>query len=168
MEVTAKVLFALLAWSAVFGGASAALCESYLTADECAGKVVDTGNCIWQEGNSLCVSDGAGPGDDMVAVTSVEGPASDGDAQFPLPMDSAFCTLQPEVGKCRGAFPSFFFNSTAGECQGFLYGGCDGNANRFETLESCQSTSTKYCSSARSASTVAILLVAVVAMLFSM
>ncbi|XP_078366590.1 uncharacterized protein LOC144650724 isoform X3 [Oculina patagonica] len=48
------------------------------------------------------------------------------------------CKLKPEVGRCKGYFPRYFFNHTSGQCDKFIYGGCEGNGNRFPTLELCQ------------------------------
>jgi len=47
------------------------------------------------------------------------------------------CALPKDVGPCRGMLPAFMFDGE--NCVGFFYGGCDGNANRFETIEACQS-----------------------------
>nr|UMA82443.1 conotoxin precursor conkunitzin [Conus ebraeus] len=46
--------------------------------------------------------------------------------------------LQPMVvGSCRGKFTRYYFNSCLGMCQPFDYGGCDGNGNRFKTMDAC-------------------------------
>ncbi|CAF1125237.1 unnamed protein product [Rotaria sordida] len=50
---------------------------------------------------------------------------------------SVECELPPVAGPCRGMFPSFYFNPSTKQCGEFIYGGCQGNANRFETKESC-------------------------------
>jgi Kunitz/Bovine pancreatic trypsin inhibitor domain len=47
------------------------------------------------------------------------------------------CTLAPEVGDCDAAFQNFYFDVEQGECLPFTYGGCGGNANRYDTLEAC-------------------------------
>ena len=47
------------------------------------------------------------------------------------------CELPPEVGPCRGQYPRWFFNTTSRECELFLYGGCQGNQNQFETIHEC-------------------------------
>lgn len=47
------------------------------------------------------------------------------------------CKLEKQTGNCRGYFERYFYNETARECQKFIYGGCDGNANNFESLTEC-------------------------------
>nr|XP_019961120.1 PREDICTED: kunitz-type serine protease inhibitor 6-like [Paralichthys olivaceus] len=49
------------------------------------------------------------------------------------------CRLTPDPGPCRAAFTNFFFNPNTGTCHSFLYGGCNGNVNRYSTLEECMS-----------------------------
>ncbi|KAJ7386308.1 PI-actitoxin-Aeq3b, partial [Desmophyllum pertusum] len=52
--------------------------------------------------------------------------------------DPSICELPKEVGECRGAFPKFYYNKETGECENFIYGGCDGNQNNFDTKEECE------------------------------
>ncbi|KAK6970452.1 Kunitz-type serine protease inhibitor 4 protein, partial [Biomphalaria glabrata] len=47
------------------------------------------------------------------------------------------CLQEKDPGPCFGYFPRYFFNSKSGSCEQFIYGGCQGNANRFETQEAC-------------------------------
>ena len=47
------------------------------------------------------------------------------------------CSLEPETGPCRGGFRKFFYNSTTDQCELFIYGGCGGNDNRFDTRSEC-------------------------------
>ncbi len=47
------------------------------------------------------------------------------------------CALLPKTGPCRASFQRFFYNASAEECQPFIYGGCQGNTNNFETLDLC-------------------------------
>ncbi|XP_052057673.1 papilin-like isoform X2 [Mytilus californianus] len=49
------------------------------------------------------------------------------------------CALRPEAGKCRGRDIKWFYNSTSVRCERFYYGGCDGNPNRFDSEEECDS-----------------------------
>ena len=53
------------------------------------------------------------------------------------------CQMSAEIGPCRASKEYFYFNVTTNRCETFIYGGCDGTANRFTTQEHC----TDYCQS---------------------
>jgi len=55
------------------------------------------------------------------------------------------CTMEVDTGSCRASKEYFFFNTTTNRCEKFMYGGCDGSANRFATEEHC----TEYCQPGR-------------------
>nr|P0DMJ2.1 RecName: Full=PI-actitoxin-Aeq3c; Short=PI-AITX-Aeq3c; AltName: Full=Kunitz-type protease inhibitor AEAPI [Actinia equina] len=48
------------------------------------------------------------------------------------------CLLPMKVGPCRAAWPSYYYNSKSEKCEEFTYGGCDANANNFQTEEECK------------------------------
>merc|ERR1711976_598480 len=50
------------------------------------------------------------------------------------------CELPQAVGRCRAAFPRFYFNKEINACEPFTWGGCDDNGNNFKTLEECLET----------------------------
>lgn len=64
-------------------------------------------------------------------------PASPSPAPSPAP---ARCELALETGPCDAAFQRFGFDPALGRCREFLWGGCDGNENNFETFDACRST----------------------------
>ncbi|CAJ1066426.1 kunitz-type protease inhibitor 2 [Xyrichtys novacula] len=50
------------------------------------------------------------------------------------------CRLPMKVGLCRAAFPKFYYEPTNQSCRSFIYGGCDANANMFDSKEECEDT----------------------------
>lgn len=47
-------------------------------------------------------------------------------------------TPRPDGSSCAAAIPRWTHDITTGICRPFIYGGCDGTANNYETLEACQ------------------------------
>ncbi|XP_029789149.1 tissue factor pathway inhibitor [Suricata suricatta] len=56
----------------------------------------------------------------------------------PLKLEHSFCALKADNGPCRAILTRFFFNIHTQQCEEFIYGGCEGNLNRFESLEKCE------------------------------
>ena len=52
--------------------------------------------------------------------------------------DKSFCKLPSAVGDCRAAIPRWYFNDESKECEEFVWGGCDGNANNFASKSKCE------------------------------
>nr|XP_023970041.1 papilin-like [Chrysemys picta bellii] len=50
------------------------------------------------------------------------------------------CKLPMEPGPCFTYVPSYFYNSVTKRCEEFIYGGCQGNANRFPNMDECLKT----------------------------
>lgn len=47
------------------------------------------------------------------------------------------CLQMPYVGPCRALLPRYYYDRFTQSCRQFFYGGCEGNANNFRTLEDC-------------------------------
>jgi hypothetical protein len=68
------------------------------------------------------------------APSAAAGETSSGGA----PSVSGDCALPIDPGPCDGAIKSWAFDTTTGACKAFVFGGCEGNANRFRTQTACQ------------------------------
>ncbi|KAK1169685.1 hypothetical protein AOXY_G8544 [Acipenser oxyrinchus oxyrinchus] len=47
------------------------------------------------------------------------------------------CSEEAVTGPCRAMLPRWYFDLASGQCVQFIYGGCGGNRNNFETQEYC-------------------------------
>uniref|UniRef100_K1S2I8 Papilin n=1 Tax=Magallana gigas TaxID=29159 RepID=K1S2I8_MAGGI len=52
----------------------------------------------------------------------------------------AVCRLPSASGPCRAFFPRWSYSMTSGQCERFVYGGCAGNGNNFQTRQQCEDT----------------------------
>ena len=48
-----------------------------------------------------------------------------------------------DAGKCKQTMGQYFFDRREGKCKPFVYSGCGGNDNRFNSYPSCERTCTK-------------------------
>jgi hypothetical protein len=49
----------------------------------------------------------------------------------------AKCSLPAKTGLCRAHIPRYYYNKTKKTCEEFIYGGCGGNENNFQTYDEC-------------------------------
>nr|XP_040566886.1 papilin-like isoform X2 [Lepeophtheirus salmonis] len=47
------------------------------------------------------------------------------------------CLLPKVTGPCEGYFERYYFNPDTDSCEGFIYSGCRGNANNFQSYKDC-------------------------------
>uniref|UniRef100_A0A8C8SWD3 Serine peptidase inhibitor, Kunitz type 2 n=1 Tax=Pelusios castaneus TaxID=367368 RepID=A0A8C8SWD3_9SAUR len=69
---------------------------------------------------------------------SREPSAAPSESPSPGPPLPELCLLPRVVGRCRAAFPRWWYNATSRECQQFTYGGCGANRNNFLVEDACQ------------------------------
>ncbi|XP_022252622.1 papilin-like [Limulus polyphemus] len=48
------------------------------------------------------------------------------------------CAQPFDKGPCRGFFPQWYYDSRINICKRFIYGGCEGNSNRFSDRRECE------------------------------
>ena len=65
----------------------------------------------------------------------VMGGGEEGSQQQLLDFPTDPCLLPREIGRCRKYIERYFYSPTDQSCQKFGYGGCEGNANNFPTLQ---------------------------------
>ncbi|VDO08493.1 unnamed protein product [Rodentolepis nana] len=57
---------------------------------------------------------------------------------FKYPPSNPKCRLPIAAGNCFGRIISYGYDSRSGRCEQFIYSGCSGNENRFNTYEECE------------------------------
>ncbi|KAJ7332275.1 hypothetical protein JRQ81_014455 [Phrynocephalus forsythii] len=55
------------------------------------------------------------------------------------------CHLPQDPGECLAYISRYYYNSKTHQCEYFIYGGCKGNENNFETLKECRHTCEGIC-----------------------
>ncbi|XP_067890692.1 carboxypeptidase inhibitor SmCI-like [Heterodontus francisci] len=54
-----------------------------------------------------------------------------------LPYGHEICTLKADGGRCKAVNIRYYYNLFTQKCEEFIYGGCGGNENNFETKKEC-------------------------------
>ncbi|KAJ8880674.1 hypothetical protein PR048_017144 [Dryococelus australis] len=57
---------------------------------------------------------------------------------YPVVQPSDICLAPVDRGPCTEEQPNWYFDGYSRTCQAFVYGGCGGNANRFQSEEQCE------------------------------
>lgn len=56
------------------------------------------------------------------------------------------CLGGPVVGPCRAGIRRYYYDAATDECYKFLYGGCNGSDNRYNTYAECKASCVSKCS----------------------
>ncbi|GFT40769.1 hypothetical protein NPIL_676141 [Nephila pilipes] len=56
---------------------------------------------------------------------------------------SITCRQDKKIGPCKRAYTRYFYNKHTNECEEFIYGGCYGNDNNFNSKEDCEAVCIK-------------------------
>jgi hypothetical protein len=107
------------------GGITEVIGEPGGAAGSSAGTSGGRSGAVGGEGGAGGTGAGAMPGSGAVGGTGAGATGS-------------ICSLPLEMGSCKAYFPRFFHNPETGVCESFIYGGCGGNENNFETFEECE------------------------------
>ncbi|KAK4324176.1 hypothetical protein Pmani_005179 [Petrolisthes manimaculis] len=86
------------------------------------------GGCLGNWNNFQTLEDCQAACDNTITTVVTQTPTS----------DPSQCLLPKDAGPCQNFHPRYYYNSQTGQCEYFLYGGCLGNSNNFQTLEDCQ------------------------------
>ncbi|XP_077070220.1 papilin-like isoform X5 [Siphateles boraxobius] len=80
--------------------------------------------------NELCANDNDCPNNEKCCSTECG-------LQCMAPITAA-CRLPIDAGPCQAYMPMWAFDSAAGKCVSFIYGGCKGNGNKFNSQKECE------------------------------
>ncbi|KAK6174292.1 hypothetical protein SNE40_017601 [Patella caerulea] len=56
---------------------------------------------------------------------------------YPSEAIPEICNLPAKPGMCKGFFPRYHWDPETNRCEKFIYGGCSGNKNNFDTITEC-------------------------------
>ncbi|CAO2577775.1 WAP four-disulfide core domain protein 6A [Lemmus lemmus] len=62
-----------------------------------------------------------------------------------LDLSRNICSLPPDAGPCLAYLPRWWYNKETEVCTQFIYGGCQGNPNNFQTEHICRVVCKKKC-----------------------
>jgi hypothetical protein len=119
-------------WSAALALSLASACggNSFSSSDEPKGGEASAGT-LSAGGTGQVGGKGSG-GKHTAGTTSTAGSAAGGRS------GGEACNAYPDSGNCEAYMERWYHDPGTGLCRGFIYGGCGGNDNNYETFEQCQ------------------------------
>jgi hypothetical protein len=103
------------------------------TTSETGGATAETGGVPAATGGATAASGGNPSAGGASPGSGGSGPSSTAPA----------CSAAPESGHCLAYMPRFYFDPASKTCKDFVYGGCEGNANNYASIDDCEETCTK-------------------------
>ncbi|CAD5222567.1 unnamed protein product [Bursaphelenchus xylophilus] len=82
------------------------------------------------------------PSNEIAGCTWEKNTTKDGCVAYKLdcqdPAIDEGCLLDPQPGPCSAKTTKYYYDTRSGKCSPFIYGGCSGNENNFDSLGDCQ------------------------------
>jgi hypothetical protein len=108
---------------------------SLVLGSACGGNSYSSRNDGGESGSGGTQNQAGTPG--IAGKSSAGGKSAGGAGSGGSPGGEA-CTAPAVTGTCEAYFERWYHDVVTGLCRPFVYGGCDGNANNYETVEECQ------------------------------
>ncbi len=159
MTPTTRCWLLLIGSALLFHPSNAVTCDSHTDSATCNSSVDGSVVCTWAA--EKCVNGEERLADGMVGTTSIEEDPMDNEPPNLSPdkvqglldalnLNSTFCDLEPDQTSqtgvsCSAYMPMWWYNSTSGMCQEYIYGGCSKTDNLFDFEAVCEAAATEYC-----------------------
>jgi hypothetical protein len=103
------------------------------------GGSLDTGAGIGMDNNGIYAEAGISSPLGSYGVSLGSG-GSDSDSQESSDSYNSNCNLSSDSGPCMAYMVRYAYSGSTGDCEEFVFGGCRGNSNNFETMDACRQT----------------------------
>jgi hypothetical protein len=135
--MTHLAVFSRVTWGAALAVVFASACggNSFSGGDDPKGGE-GSGGSVTTGGTGNVAGKGSGGSSSKAGTTSHAGTTSSAGAGGNQGGDA--CNAYPDSGNCEAYLERWYHDPATGLCRGFVYGGCGGNGNNYESFEACQ------------------------------
>lgn len=136
--MTQLAVFSKVTWGAALVVVFASACggNSFSSRDDAKGG--DGSGGTTTTGGTLNVAGKGAGGSHSAGTTATAGTTSTGGTGAGGNPGGDACNAYPDAGNCDAAIERWYHDPATGLCRGFIYGGCGGNDNNYESFEACQ------------------------------